>query len=62
MNRCKEEIIFERGPRNYNKWIDNNFLYYFNQKKKKKKFNQDRISLIISNIYSMYIYIHLNNF
>lgn len=36
MNRCKEEIIFERGPRNYNKWIDNNFLYYFNQKKKKR--------------------------
>lgn len=36
MNRCKEEIIFERGPRNYNKWIDNNFLYYFNQKKKKE--------------------------
>lgn len=23
--------------RNYNKWKDNNFLYYFDQKKKKKK-------------------------
>lgn len=43
--------------RNYNKWKDNNFLYYFDQKKKKKKrkFNQDKITLIISNIYSIYI-------
>lgn len=58
MNRCKEEIIFERGPRNYNKWIDNNFLYYFNQKKKKKKEIQSRHNQFDHFQYIFHVYIY----
>lgn len=50
----ESEIIF---PRNYNKWIDGTISFIISIKKeKKRKFNQDKISLIISNIYSIYIY------
>lgn len=52
----ESEIIF---PRNYNKWIDGTIFFIISIKKeKKRKFNQDKISLIISNIYSIYIYIY----
>lgn len=43
MNRCKgKSLLNEILVRNYNKWIDNNFHYYFNRKIKQKEIQSRR--------------------